>query len=79
MCFPLGAVRLYEVSGQCTTEAGLLQLKKPDDRLANISLFGAIFRIYLPLLDVQCLLVCDRDVVSYFMTLSVTGCLYGRE
>lgn len=36
--YPLGNVRLYEVSGQQNTEAALLQLKKPDDRLAHVHL-----------------------------------------
>ena len=34
--YPLGRVRLYEVSGQNSSEAALLQLKKPDEKLANM-------------------------------------------
>ena len=46
-CHVIGTVRLYEVSGQCNTEAALLQLKKPDDKLVPLS--TTIFRTYLPL------------------------------
>jgi len=43
---PSGTVRLYEVSGQCSTEAGLLQLNKPGDKLESI-LFVTIILFYL--------------------------------
>lgn len=76
--FPLGTVRLYEVSGQCSSEARLLQLKKADDKLADI-LFVTIFNIYLTLLGVHWLLACGQEVVLYFMTWLVTGCSCGRE
>ena len=40
---PLGTIRLYEVSGQCSGEAALLQLKKPDDKLVTACLMLLLY------------------------------------
>lgn len=74
-----GTVRLYEVSGQCSGEAGLLQLKKPDDKLVTSCVMMLLYYNIIIILGVHWLVACGQEHVSYSTICLVVDCLCGRE